>query len=105
LDEPTASLDLAHQIRIMDLMRKLKDDKRISVIMVSHDVNLAAMYADEMILLSKGSIVEQGSPEKVLTFETLEKAYDCKLLVDESPIGKFPRITLIPQRFLKNSNT
>jgi iron complex transport system ATP-binding protein len=102
LDEPTSSLDLAHQIRIMDLMRRLMEEKSITVVMVSHDVNLASMYADELLLLSKGSIIKKGLPEKVLTFETLEKAYDCKLLVDKSPVGKFPRITLIPQRFLDN---
>lgn len=104
LDEPTASLDIAHQIRIMDLMRKLMEEKGITVVMVSHDVNLAAMYADELLLLSKGRIVKKGIPEKVLTFETLEKAYDCKLLVDKSPVGEFPRITLIPQRFLIESD-
>jgi len=49
-------------------------------------------------------MMKKGKPEKVLTFETLEKAYDCKLLVDESPIGKFPRITLIPHRFLSDSD-
>ncbi len=103
LDEPTASLDLAHQIRIMDLMRKLMEEKGITVIMVSHDVNLAAMYGDDLLLLSKGRIIKKGLPKKVLTYQTLEKAYDCKLLVDKSPVGQFPRITLIPQRFLKNA--
>lgn len=105
LDEPTASLDLAHQIRIMDLMRKLMEEKGITVVMVSHDVNLAAMYADEMLLLSNGRVMKKGKPEKVLTFEILEKSYGCKLLVDKNPLGKFPRITLIPQRFLKDSHT
>lgn len=104
LDEPTASLDLAHQIRIMDLMRELMEDKGITIVMVSHDVNLAAMYADELLLLSNGCIVSKGLPENVLSFETLEKAYNCKLLVDKSPVGEFPRITLIPKRFLNNSN-
>ncbi|MBW1985453.1 MAG: ABC transporter ATP-binding protein [Deltaproteobacteria bacterium] len=104
LDEPTASLDLSHQIRIMDLMRKLMDEKGITVVMVSHDVNLAAMYADELLLLSKGRMMKKGKPDKVLTFQTLEKAYDCKLLVDESPVGNFPRITLVPHRFLKDTN-
>lgn len=104
LDEPTASLDLAHQTRIMDLMRELREEKQITVVMVSHDVNLAAMYADELLLLSKGRIVKKGRPEEVLTYETLENAYDCKLLVDTSPLGDFPRITLVPQRFLKDSD-
>jgi len=54
LDEPTASLDIAHQLRIMDMMEKMKHEKNITVIMVSHDVNLAAMYADTLMLINKG---------------------------------------------------
>jgi len=104
LDEPTSSLDLAHQIRMMDLMQKLIEEKDITVVMVSHDVNLAAMYADDLLLMSKGRILKLGRPEKVLTYETLEKAYDCKLLIDKNPLGNFPRVTLIPQRFLKDRN-
>lgn len=100
LDEPTASLDLAHQVRVMDLMEKLKEEKGVTVIMVSHDVNLAAMYGDQLLLLKAGEIVSQGPPEEVLTFETLEKAYDCTLLVDKSPLGKLPRVTLVPGKYL-----
>ena len=100
LDEPTASLDLAHQVRVMDLMEKLKAEKGVTVVMVSHDVNLAAMYGDQLLLLSDGQIVCQGLPDEVLTFQTLEKAYGCTLLVDESPLGKFPRVTLVPQKFM-----
>ena len=101
LDEPTASLDLSHQIRIMDLMERLKTEKGMTVIMVSHDVNLAAMYGDQLLLLKAGEIVCMGSPDEVLTYETLEAAYDCKLLVDASPLGNLPRITVIPHKFLK----
>jgi iron complex transport system ATP-binding protein len=100
LDEPTASLDLAHQVRVMDLMEKLKSEKGVTVVMVSHDVNLAAMYGDQLLLLSNGQIVCQGLPDEVLTFQTLEKAYGCTLLVDESPLGKFPRVTLVPKKFM-----
>jgi iron complex transport system ATP-binding protein len=100
LDEPTASLDLAHQVRVMDLMEKLKAEKGVTVVMVSHDVNLAAMYGDQLLLLSNGQIVCQGLPDEVLTFQTLEEAYGCTLLVDESPLGKFPRVTLVPQKFM-----
>ncbi|MBU1162845.1 MAG: heme ABC transporter ATP-binding protein [Proteobacteria bacterium] len=104
LDEPTASLDLAHQVRVMDLMERLKKEKSVTVIMVSHDVNLAAMYGDRLLLINKGKIVSMGRPDEVLTFQALEEAYGCTLLVDESPIGKFPRITLVPQKF-SNSAT
>ena len=98
LDEPTASLDLAHQVRVMDLMEKLKEEKGITVIMVSHDVNLAAMYGDRLLLIKKGKIVSSGSPEEVIRFQTLEEAYGCVLLVDESPMGRFPRVTLVPRK-------
>jgi iron complex transport system ATP-binding protein len=101
LDEPTASLDLAHQIRIMDLMEKLQQEKKITIVMVSHDLNLAAMYGTRLLLLNKGEIVKIGLPEEVLTFQTLEDAYGCTLLVDENPLGKFPRVNLVPGKFIK----
>jgi iron complex transport system ATP-binding protein len=101
LDEPTASLDLAHQVKVMDLMEKLKVEKAITVIMVSHDVNLAAMYSDQILLLKEGEIVCIGSPSDVLSFRKLEETYGCKLVVDASPMGGFPRITLVPGRYMK----
>ena len=101
LDEPTASLDLAHQVRIMDLMEKLKAEKGITVLMVSHDINLAAMYADTLLLLSNGSVARIGSPREVITFKNLEDIYGCTLLVDDNPLGAYPRITLVPGKHLK----
>jgi len=98
LDEPTAALDLAHQIRIMDLMESLRKEKGMTVVMVSHDINLAAMYGDEILLLKEGKILQAGSPFEVLTFDGLEEAYGCLLLVDKSPLGDFPRITPVPNR-------
>ncbi len=100
LDEPTASLDLAHQIRIMDLMEKLREERQITVVMVSHDVNLAAMYGNNILLLKSGQVVKIGSPKEVIRFDTLENAYGCQLLVDESPLGSFPRITPVPSRYI-----
>lgn len=103
LDEPTASLDLAHQVRVMDLMEQLQKEKGVTVIMVSHDINLACMYAQSLLLIKEGRIVSIGSPDQVLNYETLEKAYGCPLLVDQSPLGNFPRITLVPKRFINSS--
>jgi iron complex transport system ATP-binding protein len=102
LDEPTASLDPAHQIRIMDLMERLKTDKDVTVVMVSHDINLAAMYADHLLLLRGGEIVGIGTPKEILNFKTLEETYDCKVLVDESPLGNWPRVTVVPHKFLNS---
>ena len=96
LDEPTASLDLAHQIRIMDLMAGLRKEKKITVVMVSHDINLAAVYGSRLLLIKDGEVVAQGPPAAVLTRESLETTYGCRLRVDVSPLGDYPRVTPIP---------
>lgn len=101
LDEPTASLDLAHQLRIMDLMEKLKEKKGVTVVMVSHDINLAAMYGDQLLLLKDGQIVSLGKPEEVLNYQILEEVYGCKLLLDKNPLGQYPRVTLVPGKYLE----
>ena len=100
LDEPTASLDLAHQVRVMDLMEKLKKEKNITIIMVSHDINLASMYADQLLLLKEGRIACSGTPSEALTFQNLEQTYNCTLLVDKNPLDQSPRVTLVPQKFI-----
>ncbi len=101
LDEPTAALDIAHQMRIMDLMEKMKQEKSITAIMVSHDINLAAMYADTLLLLKNGRLFKWGPPDEILSYETLEPVYGCPLLVDESPLGRLPRVTPVPGRYIK----
>ncbi|MCF8144090.1 MAG: ABC transporter ATP-binding protein [Deltaproteobacteria bacterium] len=100
LDEPTASLDLAHQVRVMDLMERLRDEKKLTILMVSHDINLAALYGNRLMLLKEGRILSLGHPSEVLTFQSLEEAYGCPLLVDKSPLGNFQRVTVVPQKFI-----
>lgn len=100
LDEPTAALDLAHQVRVMDLMERLKNEQGITIVMVSHDLNLAAMYADRVLLLDKGHLAGLGDPGDVLSYDLLEKVYGCPLLVDKSPLGEYPRVHLVPGRYL-----
>ena len=98
LDEPTAALDPAHQVNIMDLMAQLQQERGLTVVMVSHDINLAAMYGDTLLLLKDGRVVGKGAPSEILTYQILEEAYGCMLLVDENPLGKFPRVTPVPER-------
>lgn len=100
LDEPTAALDLAHQVRIMDLMEQLKKEQAITIVMVSHDLNLAAMYADQVLLLDKGRLAGMGPPQTILDYKLLEGVYGCPLLVDKSPLGDYPRVHLVPGRYL-----
>jgi iron complex transport system ATP-binding protein len=101
LDEPTAALDLAHQVNIMDLMVQLQKERGLTVVMVSHDLNLAAMYGDKLLLMKGGQEICSGQPGEVLTYPQLEQAYGCPLLVDENPLGQVPRVTLVPKRFLQ----
>ena len=100
LDEPTAALDLSHQVRVMDLMARLKAEQGVTVVMVSHDLNLAAMYADHLLLLDRGRLAGSGTPHDVLRFDLLEKVYGCPLLVDKSPLGDYPIVHLVPGRYL-----
>jgi len=104
LDEPTAALDPSHQSRILDLMERLRRTRRITIIMISHDLNLAALYGDRLLLLKEGRIEKTGSPGDVLTAEQLRKSYGCTLLVDQYPLSPVPRIATIPEKYQKNSS-
>jgi iron complex transport system ATP-binding protein len=99
LDEPTAALDPAHQMKIMDLMERLRQERNTTVIMVSHDLNLAAMYGKQMLLLKEGGIESLGTPHEVLNRELLERIYGCAMQVDSNPLGNIPRIIPIPEKY------
>lgn len=75
LDEPTASLDLRHQMKTLELIRKLTREQRLSILFSVHDLNLAAMYCDRVILLQGGMVRCMGSKEEVLTTEQIRAAY------------------------------
>jgi ABC-type cobalamin/Fe3+-siderophores transport system ATPase subunit len=104
LDEPTAALDMAQQVRVMDLMESLKSGEGVTVVMVSHDLNLAAMYADQILLLDSGRTACLGTPQEVMDFNKLEAVYGCTLLVDQSPLGRYPRVHLVPGRYLPSKS-
>ncbi len=99
LDEPTSALDMAHQIKVMDLMEKLKTEKKTTVVMISHDINLSAMYADTMLILKEGTVVTSGKPTDVLKGDYLEDVYGCKLFIDKNPFGNGPQIVPIPGKY------
>ena len=102
LDEPTTALDPAHQLKIMDLMEKFRREHGTTIIMVSHDLNLASMYGDRVLLLKSGRVVKTGDPKSVLNKELLEDSYGCRIQIDESPLGGVARVTPIPDKYLHN---
>lgn len=92
LDEPTAYLDITHQVKILDLIKKLNKEFELTVIMVSHDLNLASEYCDRLILLNKGSIHKIGSPKEVLTYQIIEEVYKTVVIVGNNPVSSKPYI-------------
>jgi iron complex transport system ATP-binding protein len=83
LDEPTSSLDIKHQIGLMEIMGSLVKDLGISVIMAIHDLNIAARYSHRLLLMSGGRIVAAGSPMSVLNKENIREHYGVEALIKE----------------------
>lgn len=81
LDEPTANLDIKHQMEVTRLLRELSRKKGITVIMISHDLNIAAKYSDKMIMMHEGGIYAVGEPEEVMTDENIRSVYDVDSIV------------------------
>jgi iron complex transport system ATP-binding protein len=95
LDEPTANLDLSHQATLLNLVRNRCDTRQSSSLVVTHDLNLAAQFADRILLMRSGKVVRLGKPEEVLTAELLNHVFNVEVLVDAHPISGAPRVTPI----------
>ncbi|MFD6173643.1 ABC transporter ATP-binding protein [Streptomyces coeruleorubidus] len=94
LDEPTTYLDLAHAMDVLDLVDDLHESG-CTVVMVLHDLNLAARYSDNLIVMREGSILAQGHPRDVLTAELLHEAFGLRAKVIDDPVGDRPLIVPI----------
>jgi len=96
LDEPTSHLDIGHQIQILDLLKKLNRQNNLTIVMVLHDLNLASAYCDRLVLLNNGAIFQEGTPEEVLTYQSIEAVYKTVVLVNENPLSHKPNVILVP---------
>jgi iron complex transport system ATP-binding protein len=96
LDEPTSHLDIGHQIQILDLLKKLNRQQNLTVVMVIHDLNLASEYCQRLILLDRGRVFIEGTPEEVLTYQNIEEVYKTVVVVDRSRISSKPYVFLVP---------
>jgi iron complex transport system ATP-binding protein len=93
LDEPTANLDIAHQASMLRLVRKRADNRQTAAIVVTHDANLAAQFADRVMLMKHGRAIADGPPREILTAGLMRTVFDLEVLVDSHPISGAPRIT------------
>ena len=95
LDEPVSHLDINHQIEVLDLAVRLKNERGLVVVIILHDLNLAARYCDRLLLLYDSKILVSGTPDEVLTRENIKKAFHANVLVRRHPITGFLYITLL----------
>jgi iron complex transport system ATP-binding protein len=95
LDEPTANLDIQHQVDFLDLILTLNRERGLTIVMASHDMNIASEFCDRLILLQGGRIFQTGTPEEVITKENIESVYGCEVWIDQHPLSGMPRISLL----------
>jgi iron complex transport system ATP-binding protein len=95
LDESTVFLDLKHQVQFLSLLRQLNREQKLTVIFVTHDINLAGQHADQIILLYCGKNYAIGNPAEVITAANIKEVYDVDVLVDQNPQNGLPRMTLL----------
>ncbi|MFH8369515.1 ABC transporter ATP-binding protein [Streptomyces sp. NPDC018031] len=104
LDEPTTYLDLAHAIDVLDLVDDLHESG-CTVVTVLHDLNLAARYSDNLVVMKAGSILAQGHPREVITAELLDEAFGLRAAVIDDPVGDRPLIVPIGRTHVQLGHT
>jgi iron complex transport system ATP-binding protein len=97
LDEPTTYLDLSHQIDVLDLVARLHRERGRTIVMVLHDLNLAARYADHVVAMRDGRIAAQGPPSSVSTPALLSAVFGLEALVVPDPVTGTPMVVPLPR--------
>jgi iron complex transport system ATP-binding protein len=92
LDEPTTYLDVAHQVEMLDLLAELNARRGTTIVMVLHDLNLSARYADHLVALHTGQIVAEGSPREVVTEEVVRTVFGLDNRVIDDPVSHTPLV-------------
>jgi len=95
LDEPNAHLDIAHQVEMFRIIKRLNTEQGLTVISVSHDLNLAAAYSDRIAMMVGGTLAALGAPAEVLTGERIREVFHTPVIVDTHPVHGAPRVSLL----------
>lgn len=95
LDEPTAHLDINHQMEILEVVRRLNREQGLTVVAVLHDLNLAGQYCQKLLLLSQGRVFACGTPREVITADNIRTVYRTEVLVEDHPLTGAPRVTVL----------
>lgn len=97
LDEPTAHLDITHQVGILDLIRRLNREFGLTVVMVLHDLNLAGEYCHRLVLINNGKIHKVGCPEEVIDYRIIEDVYKTVVIVEKNPVSSKPFVLVVSE--------
>lgn len=95
LDEPVANLDISQQVKMLHLVKGLSDGRSISAVVVTHEVNLAAQFAQRILMLKSGGVLACGATGEVLNEQNLATLYDTAVVVDRNPASGSPRVTVL----------
>jgi len=87
LDEPTTYLDIHYQLQLLELLKQLNQQQKLSIVTVLHEVNLAARYSDRIAMLKQGSLWDIGTPAEVLTPENLAQVFGVEVIILQTPVG------------------
>ncbi len=101
LDEPTSHLDITHQVQILNLLQRLNDEMKLTVLMIIHDLNLAAEYCSYLIMMDHGMIYTKGTPHEVLNYQNIEKVYNTVVVTQNNPLSGKPAIFLVSENMMK----
>ena len=96
LDEPSAFLDLKHQVQLFDLLRRLNRERGLTIVAALHDLNLAALFFQRLVLLREGKIYRDGSPGEVLTEKNIEEVYRIRVRIQQDSSGETPQLFICP---------
>ncbi len=94
LDEPTANLDISHQVEILDLIKNLCQENSLAVIIALHDLNLASQYCDRLVLLNNGRVHSSGTPGEVINPQNIKAVYGVEGCVYAHPVNGLPTVLL-----------
>jgi len=103
LDEPTSHLDINHQVGVLDIIRDLNAREGVTVVMVSHDLNLAAEYCDRLLMLKDGQTAYLGTPDEVMTAPHIEEVYGLPVRMELNPVTGRPHVMLVPGNAVGNT--
>ena len=90
LDEPTTFLDLSHQVELLDLLDELQESKEKTIVMILHDLNLSCRYADYLVAIQQGKVYATGTPEQVMTEETVRDVFNLECRIAPDPLANTP---------------